>query len=162
MGIFTGAAGIAKKVFAKGSNLKNKAFDPGQSIITKSNLFGAGLSTYFAKDAYDTAIESGEGQAKGIRDAAFQLGVDLFLGPVLGTAVYAASGLPSTLASASSELAQQGRFLSQQSYRPFQFSHPVNSGQYATMRQAGMALAKQSQYSMQQALMGSEAKNFHR
>lgn len=162
MGIFTGIASLAKKGFAKGSSIKNKAFDPGQNIFTKSNVFGATVSGYFAKDAYDTAVESGEGQAKGLRDAAFQLGTDLFLGPVLGTAVYAASGLPSALASASSELAQQGRFLSQQSYRPFQFSRPVNSGQYATMRQAGMALAKQSQYSMQQVLMGSEAKNFHR
>lgn len=162
MGILSGTVNLIKRGFSAGAAKKAQYFAPGQNIFTKGNLIGAGVSTYFAKDAYDTAVESGEGQVKGIRDAAFSLGVDLFLGPWLGTAVYMASGLPSALGSMSADLAQQGRFLSQQSYRPFQFSRPVNSGQYATMRQAGMALAKQSQYSMQQALMGSEAKNFHR
>ena len=84
------------------------------------------------------------------------------LGPVAGIGMDLLYHAGPTMVGIANDLAQQGRQQSQQSYRPFSWTNPVNSQQYATMRQAGMALAQQSQYSLQTTMMGQEGKAFHK
>lgn len=45
---------------------------------------------------------------------------------------------------------------------PFRNAFFQDSQQYATMRQAGMAQAKKSEYTLQQSMMGNEAQYLHR
>ena len=45
---------------------------------------------------------------------------------------------------------------------PFKNSYFQDSQQFATMRQAGMAIAKKSEYTLQQSMMGNEARYIHR
>ena len=49
-----------------------------------------------------------------------------------------------------------------QNQAPFRANTFVDSQQIYTMRQAGMALAEQSKYALQQSLMGDEARFMHR
>ncbi len=49
-----------------------------------------------------------------------------------------------------------------QNMAPFRTNTFVDSQQIYTMRQAGMALAEQSKYALQQSLMGDEARFMHR
>lgn len=55
------------------------------------------------------------------------------------------------------QMEQEGR-----NQAPFRTNTFVDSQQIYTMRQAGMALAEQSKYALQQTLMGDEARFMHR
>lgn len=126
------------------------------------NKINAGLATANAVWTYNDTLDEGATKGQAVQDAAFSFGTDMLLGPVAGMLVQAAYYGGPALVGIANDLAQQGRQQMQQSYRPFSWTQPVNSQQYATMRQAGMALAQQSQYSLQTTMMGQEGKAFHK
>ena len=76
----------------------------------------------------------------------------------------AASAAPGAILSGAQSLSQnmraQERNIRDQS--PFRTNTFVDSQQIYTMRQAGLALAEQSKYALQQSLMGDEARFMHR
>lgn len=57
---------------------------------------------------------------------------------------------------------QQMRQISVNNLIPFSGSSFMDNKNYATMRQAGMAQAKKSEFTLQQSMMGNEARYLHR
>lgn len=125
----------------------------------KENAIATGI---FSTMAYNNALDEGKTKGEAFGEAAFDAAINLGFGFVAGTAIQMAYWGGPTLVGLANDLAQQGRQQAQQSYRPFAWTNPVNSQQYATMRQAGMAIAQQSQYSLQTTMMGQEGKAFHK
>ena len=125
----------------------------------KTNL---ALSSGFSYMTYDDALNDGKTKSEALGEAAFTFGTTALLGPVAGVGMDLLYHAGPAMVGIANDLTQQGRQQAQQSYRPFSWTNPVNSQQYATMRQAGMALAQQSQYSLQTTMMGQEGKAFHK
>lgn len=125
----------------------------------KENAIATGI---FSTMAYNDALDEGKTKGEAFGEAAFDAAINLGFGFVAGTAIQMAYWGGPALVGLANDLAQQGRQQAQQSYRPFAWTNPVNSQQYATMRQAGMAIAQQSQYSLQTTMMGQEGKAFHK
>lgn len=125
----------------------------------KENAIATGI---FSTMAYNNALDEGKTKGEAFGEAAFDAAINLGFGFVAGTAIQMAYWGGPALVGLANDLAQQGRQQAQQSYRPFAWTNPVNSQQYATMRQAGMAIAQQSQYSLQTTMMGQEGKAFHK
>jgi hypothetical protein len=113
---------------------------------------------------YDSQRDSGSGVMYSLGAAA----VDLILPNMMGTMPYLAiSGVPAlaefgidTFESLSESKRKQEKYLRQQA--AFKNSTFVENPQIYTMRQAGLALAKQSRYKMQETMMGNEARFLHR
>lgn len=125
----------------------------------KGNAIATGI---FSTMAYNDALDEGKTKGEAFGEAAFDAAINLGFGFIAGTAIQMAYWGGPALVGLANDLAQQGRQQAQQSYRPFAWTNPVNSQQYATMRQAGMAIAQQSQYSLQTTMMGQEGKAFHK
>lgn len=125
----------------------------------KENAIATGI---FSTMAYNDALDEGKTKGEAFGEAAFDAAINLGFGFVAGSAIQLAYWGGPALVGLANDLAQQGRQQAQQSYRPFAWTNPVNSQQYATMRQAGMAIAQQSQYSLQTTMMGQEGKAFHK
>lgn len=125
----------------------------------KENAIATGI---FSTMAYNDALDEGKTKGEAFGEAAFDAAINLGFGFVAGTAIQMAYWGGPALVGLANDLAQQGRQQAQQSYRPFAWTNPVNSQQYATMRQAGMAIAQQSQYNLQTTMMGQEGKAFHK
>lgn len=125
----------------------------------KENAIATGI---FSTMAYNDALDEGKTKGEAFGEAAFDAAINLGFGFVAGTAIQMAYWGGPALVGLANDLAQQGRQQAQQSYRPFAWTNPVNSQQYATMRQAGMAIAQQSQYSLQTIMIGQEGKAFHK
>jgi len=125
----------------------------------KENAIATGI---FSTMAYNDALDEGKTKGEAFGEAAFDAAINLGFGFLAGTAIQMAYWGGPALVGLANDLAQQGRQQAQQSYRPFAWTNPVNSQQYATMRQAGMAIVQQSQYSLQTTMMGQEGKAFHK
>lgn len=125
----------------------------------KENAIATGI---FSTMTYNSALDEGKTKGEAFGEAAFDAAINLGFGFLAGTAIQAAYWGGPALVGLANDLAQQGRQQAQQSYRPFAWTNPVNSQQYATMRQAGMAIVQQSQYSLQTTMMGQEGKAFHK
>lgn len=160
LNILRGLTGNVKSAVGHVGNATKSMGTAGNLIW--DNKINAGLATANAVWTYNDTLDEGGTKANAIQDAAFSMGTDLLLGPLAGMAVQAAYYGGPALVGIANDLAQQGRQQMQQSYRPFSWTNPVNSQQYATMRQAGMALVQQSQYSLQTTMMGQEGKAFHK
>lgn len=160
LNLITGLGGKAKAAVGHLGNATKSMGTAGNLIW--DNKINAGLATANAVWTYNDTLDEGSTKGQAMQDAAFSFGTDMLLGPVAGMLVQAAYYGGPALVGIANDLAQQGRQQMQQSYRPFSWTQPVNSQQYATMRQAGMALAQQSQYSLQTTMMGQEGKAFHK
>lgn len=125
----------------------------------KENAIATGI---FSTMAYNDALDEGKTKGEAFGEAAFDAAINLGFGFIPGMLLQAAYYGGPKLVGLANDLAAQGRQEAQQSYRPFAWTNPVNSQQYATMRQAGMAIAQQSQYSLQTTMMGQEGKAFHK
>lgn len=130
--------------------------------IAWENKENAIVTGIFSTMAYNDALDEGKTKGEAFGEAAFDAAINLGFGFVAGTAIQMAYWGGPALVGLANDLAQQGRQQAQQSYRPFAWTNPVNSQQYVTMRQAGMAIAQQSQYSLQTTMMGQEGKAFHK
>lgn len=123
--------------------------------VLGGNLLNAG----FVLSDYSDARNEGDG----FGSAALKAGGSLALMTMMGTVPYLGlsllSAAPTTAVDMYDAASMYGRNLSRMGRnKPFANSTFVDTQQTYTMRQAGMNLAKQSKYAMQQARLGDEAR----
>jgi len=132
--------------------LKAIAKNPMRSI-------GFGAGAYSAVTDFEDSIQSGNS----VPSALLTAGASAIVYSNLVTGTLATVG---TLGSAAYDFYQnESMDLRQQTQNgqvPFLNTNFQDTQQYATMRQAGMAIAKKSDYTLQQSLLGNEAKFLHR
>ena len=132
-----------------------------KQVFTGRNL-GAVLNLGFAINDFNEARDAGDGVVK----AAAKAGTQFVAGEMLGGwmfPVMLAKQAPTMAISAiegtqkiTRQMNSAGRM------QTFGEAHFRDTQQLATMRQAGMELAKMSQYNLQQSIMGNEAQYMHR
>lgn len=126
--------------------------------------FSTGLSAFFAYTDYKDARAEGAGVLEATGTAALNFVVP----EIVGIAPYIGYQLLSAGAQAAISGYENGAMKLRQMDRdnrnqtPFRGYTFVDSPQIYTMRQAGLALAQQSKYNLQQTMMGNEAKYLHR
>lgn len=144
---------------------KEPLTDPGtQASKGFGKWFGLGLNAYFGLSSYMEHREQGEGRLSSAAHGAFDLVLPEFLGWKMMAGLWAAEAVPSMLVSGAQKISQMGREYERavRDQSPFRTNTFVDSQQIYTMRQAGMALAEQSKYALQQTLIGNEARYMHR
>lgn len=124
------------------------------------NLLASG---YFGVSAYNTARDEGNGTVASFASGAMEAALPMVVGNVGYLAYIAATELPSAGVSAIESYGQYGRNLARNSNQaPFRNAQFAETQGTYTMRQAGMALAQKSKYSLQQTTLGNEAQYMHR
>lgn len=128
------------------------------------NHLGTGLGLYFGYDMYKDERAQGNTRLGSLGNAAlaFVLPELMGFGTYLGYEFV--KNAPSLILSGAQNISQTVREYERdvQNQAPFRANTFVDSQQIYTMRQAGMALAEQSKYALQQSLMGDEARFMHR
>lgn len=148
----------------------NTMINEGTDDLAKSHLkkalsgrnLNALLNIGFAMNDYHEARNAGDGVLK----AGVKAGAQFVAGEALGMwmmPVMMAKSVP-TLAISAVETAQTvtRKMNSINRTQVFGEAQFQDTQQLATMRQAGMEMAKMSQYNLQQAIMGNEAQYMHR
>lgn len=132
--------------------------------FTAGSIFSTGLNSYFAYSDYkDVRAEGG-----GFLEAAGTAALNFAIPELVGMAPYLLYQAGSALAQGGVAAYENGAMKLRQMDRdnrrqiPFQNYTFVDSPQIYTMRQAGLALAQQSKYNLQQTMMGNEARYMHR
>ncbi len=125
---------------------------------------GFGLAAWTAVSSYSDARDEGHGRLSSAAHAATELILPEFLGWKTKLLLDFASFAPKAAIQGMQSVAQVGREYERaaRDQSPFRTNTFVDSQQIYTMRQAGVALAEQSKYSLQQTLIGNEAKYMHR
>jgi hypothetical protein len=130
--------------------------------MVKNLGVGTVLNAAFTVKDYKDAREQGYGVPGA---AAKALGSNIMMsviGPGKYIAMQMGMEIPALAVKGYEAMAQQARSMaSMGTNKPFQNATFVDTQQNYTMRQAGMQLAKSSQYNMQQAMMGNEASFMH-
>ena len=130
--------------------------------IFNKRVFDIGLNAAFAISDYKDARDSG----KGVVGSAVKAGALFAAGEVLQGAMFPvmlASSIPKMAVGAIETTQKMTRQMNNmQRIQTFGESYFQDTQQLATMRQAGMELAKMSQYNLQQSIMGNEAQYMHR
>lgn len=130
--------------------------------IFNKRVIGTGFNALWAINDYKDTREEG----KGVVGSVAKAGIMFATGEVLGGAM-----LPIMLAKSAPQLAVNAiestqrmtrQMNSVQRIQTFGDAQFMDTQQLATMRQAGMELAKMSQYNLQQSMMGNEAQYMHR
>ena len=130
--------------------------------IFNKRVFNIGLNAAFAISDYKDARDSG----KGVVSSAVKAGALFAAGEVLQGAmlpVMLAGSIPKMAVGAietTQRMTRQMKYM--QRIQTFGESYFQDTQQLATMRQAGMELAKMSQYNLQQSMMGNEAQYMHK
>ena len=132
-----------------------------KKIFNKRSV-GVIINTGMAISDYKDARNQGNGVVK----SAAKAGAMFVTGEVLQGAAFPvmlAKQLPSMVVSSVDSLQKVTREMnSSQRFQTFGEAEFHDTRQLATMRQAGMELAKMSQYNLQQSIMGNEAQYMHR
>ena len=123
----------------------------------KMSMLGLGINAMFSVSDYKYARESGASTMGAVASA----GATFAAGEVLGgwmLPAMLAKELPGALVSGAESLGKVQRSMDMNA-RPIPFAGTnFNDHQQAyTMRQAGMQIAQQSQYNLQQSMLGQEA-----
>ena len=130
--------------------------------IFNKRVFDIGLNAAFAISDYKDARDSG----KGVVGSAVKAGALFAAGEVLQGAmlpVMLAGSIPKMAVGAIETTQRMTRQMNNmQRIQTFGESYFQDTQQLATMRQAGMELAKMSQYNLQQSIMGNEAQYMHK
>lgn len=130
--------------------------------IFNKRVFNIGLNAAFAISDYKDARDSG----KGVVGSAVKAGALFAAGEVLQGAmlpVMLAGSIPKMAVGAIETTQRMTRQMNNmQRIQTFGESYFQDTQQLATMRQAGMELAKMSQYNLQQSIMGNEAQYMHK
>ena len=130
--------------------------------IFNKRVFNIGLNAAFAISDYKDARDSG----KGVVGSAVKAGALFAAGEVLQGAMFPvmlASSIPKMAVGARETTQKMTRQMNNmQRIQTFGESYFQDTQQLATMRQAGMELAKMSQYNLQQSIMGNEAQYMHK
>ena len=150
----------------------NKKFKPGtqgKKVPRKPKKggmgwFGTSLALFNFGSTYFDQRAEGESRLGSLAYASKELILPEFLGWKTHMALGLAPALAKGVVSGLEGLAQTGREYERaaRDQRPFRNNTFVDSQQIYTMRQAGLALAEQSKYSLQQTLIGNEAEYMHR
>lgn len=145
---------ITEDLATENSNLLSKIFN--------SKTIGIGLSAWTGISEYKNSRNEGNGVVKSGAKAVGSFAISEALGPAYFPIMLAKSA-PKLAVSAVTGLQQMTRQMnSYQRIQTFGDAQFQDTQQIATMRQAGMELAKMSQYNLQQAIMGNEAQYMHR
>ena len=149
-----------------GSNVSSKPALPKESkgIGGGSIGWGSVLSVGFGLMDYKDARDEGAGVGEALASA----GMNFLIPELVGAGPYMAYSLGSAALqggvaayeNASMKLRQMDR--DNRNQTPFRNYTFVDGPQIYTMRQAGLALAQQSKYNLQQTMMGNEAQFLHR
>ena len=130
--------------------------------IFNKRVFDIGLNAAFAISDYKDARDSG----KGVVGSAVKAGALFAAGEILQGAMFPvmlASSIPKMAVGAIETTQKMTRQMNNmQRIQTFGESYFQDTQQLATMRQAGMELAKMSQYNLQQSIMGNEAQYMHK
>ena len=130
--------------------------------IFNKRVFDIGLNAAFAISDYKDARDSG----KGVVGSAVKAGALFAAGEVLQGAMFPvmlAGSIPKMAVGAIETTQKMTRQMNNmQRIQTFGESYFQDTQQLATMRQAGMELAKMSQYNLQQSIMGNEAQYMHK
>ena len=125
---------------------------------------GYGVPIAFGIDSYIDERKQGNTRLGSLGNAI----TSFVLPEVMGVGGYllyeGVKALPGAVVGGAQFIERQGRELTRagRDQSPFRTNTFVDSQQIYTMRQAGMALAEQSKYALQQTLMGDEARFMHR
>jgi len=135
----------------------------GGIMKNKGATANALVSGYFGHSAYNEARQDGKGVVSSAAHAATEMVLPMVLGGWGYMGYLAVTELPGAAVSGVESFNTYSRQLAKQGQNvPFGNATFIDTEQAYTMRQAGMALAQQSKYNVQQALIGSEAKSMHR
>lgn len=134
----------------------------GSESFSVGTVINTGVNGYFAYSTFSDARENGDS----FGSAALQGGRDLALGYVLGPKAFIALDLlkevPGAITSGAETLGQMGRSMARTNLNtPFSNATFTDSKQAFTMRQAGMQAAQKAKYSLNQAILGNEARYLH-
>lgn len=106
------------------------------------------------REGYGTGMAAGRAIGTYILDETIGL-------PMMG-AMWAVRNLPNAVVSAGDNLSRMSRDMTSKSAGgAFSNANFIDTQQAYTMRQAGMQMAKASQYNLQQSMMGNEASFMH-
>jgi hypothetical protein len=137
----------------------------GKTVISTlwNNKFSVLMNTHIALSTYKASRDEGSG----VISSMAATGLDLSLSHMLGWKAYlaleAAKTIPALAVTGMEEYGKYERTLAKDRVaRPFGNAVFEDSRNAFTMRQAGMALAQKSKYSMQQAMLGNEAQYMHK
>lgn len=152
------AGKITGEIAEEAVNVGNPYF---KQVFSGRNL-GAVLNLGFAISDYNEARNAGDGVIK----AGAKAGAQFVAGEMLGgwmMPVMLAKQVPTIAISAIETTQTVTRKMNSTSrIQTFGEAQFQDTRQLATMRQAGMELAKMSQYNLQQSIMGNEAQYMHR
>lgn len=149
---------MVKQTADEAVNVGNPYF---KQVFSGRNL-GAVLNLGFAISDYNEARNAGDGVVK----SAAKAGAQFVAGEMLGAwmfPVMLAKQVPSIAVNTIEATQQMTRQMNSTSrIQTFGEAQFRDTQQLATMRQAGMEMAKMSQYNLQQSIMGNEAQYMHR
>lgn len=143
--------------------------EPLNSTVKATGGFGgkalwAGINLYTSFGSYKDYRAEGQSRLSALGNAT----MDFVLPELMGIGGYLGYELikhaPGALLNGAQSISQNVRQMERtaRDQSPFRANTFVDSQQIYTMRQAGMALAEQSKYALQQSLMGDEARFMHR
>ena len=155
-----------KEVLNNSGTIAEDVAKKGKKGLFKS--FGGPLGMFWAGQTawseYSDRREQGTSRLGSLAHAATELVLPEFLGWKTHMALSGLGFLPGVAVQGMQSVAQMGREYERavRDQSPFRTNTFVDSQQIYTMRQAGMALAEQSKYALQQTLIGNEAQYMHR
>jgi hypothetical protein len=124
------------------------------------SALGVGMNAAFAYTDYKDAREQGSSRIGAAARAVGSMALFEAMGPIASTAFMVAPLIPSLAVKGYETVGQLTRQMNHQGKQvPFVNSNFNDFQQAYTMRQAGMQLAQNSQYNLQQTLMGNEAQH---
>lgn len=131
--------------------------------IFNSRVWNAGLNMALAVSDYKDARDSGKGVVSSAVKAGALFAAGEVLQGVMFPGVLLAGAIPKMAVGAIETTQKMTRQMNNmQRIQTFGESYFQDTQQLATMRQAGMELAKMSQYNLQQSIMGNEAQYMHK
>lgn len=140
---------LGKVLSSSSSSLKGK--------MGKSAAIGLGINAAFSVSDYNTARKEGSSMVGSAAKAA----TTFAMGEVLGMGMLPfmlAPAIPGMAMAGAENIGKYQRQMNKDARRlPFANAQFNDHSQAFTMRQAGMQLAQNSQYNLQQTLMGNEA-----
>lgn len=150
---------VAKEGIEEGSEVLENTYL--KKALSGRNI-NALVNLGFAVSDYNEARNAGDGVVK----AGVKAGAQFVAGEALGMwmmPVMALKAAPSMVVSGAEALQNTTRKMNSTSrIQTFGEAQFHDTQQLATMRQAGMEMAKMSQYNLQQSIMGNEAQYMHR
>lgn len=131
--------------------------------IFNKRVLNIGLNMAFAVSDYKDNRDAGKGVVSSVVKAGALFAAGEMLPGIMFPGVMLAGAIPKMAVGAIETTQKMTRQMNNmQRIQTFGESYFQDTQQLATMRQAGMELAKMSQYNLQQSIMGNEAQYMHK